>query len=731
MELFSIHQRLAVSRRSFLASAGLFGVAVGFGIAPVAAADAEDGAFKPSAWVVIGTDGTVTITFVLAEMGQGIRTTLPLLIAEELDADWDKVRIVQSPTDRKVYGTNGGIGTFGSTSTMTNYEKLRIIGAQARRILLVNASALWNVPLAELTTTPGMVVHAGSGQTISYGTLAQTARIPDPMPVLTKADLKHAADFRYIGKQIPRVDIPSKVNGTAIFGIDTQQPNMLYGAIMRPTVQGEKPEAIDDAAARKIPGIIKIVSLPIGVGVIGETVEATQQAKLALRIKWSETAKARSYSSDAVTADYRAAARDTKTPAIEMAKKGDAPAAISQAAHAIVSEYASDHVAHFCMEPMNATVCVDDGAVEVWVSTQAPTAAQDLIAQLSGLPVDKIAVNSTLLGGGFGRRAEADYAADAYLLAKEMPGRPVKLIYSREDDVLADRYRPLVVQRIEVGLDANGKIVGWHHRVVGESYFARLFPALAAKTGGKDGLVAGVSIPYAVDNQLVEYLRQDRGVAIGALRGIAAGYTKFAVEGMIDEVASANKVDPLTIRLNLLSQTPRAVNVLKTVADMADWTRKRPGRGLGIAYSDDLSSFMGVVVEISLDPSTSEIRVHDIWCAFDAGTVVQPKNLVAQIEGSLLFGMGVALYEQVNIKDGAADESNFGEYRVLRMSDVPEMHVTVVQSDAPPSGVGEAGVPAIAPAIANAFAQLTGRRLRHLPMLPSRTKASDVQEASL
>jgi isoquinoline 1-oxidoreductase beta subunit len=430
-------------------------------------------------------------------------------------------------------------------------------------------------------------------------------------------------------------------------------------------------------------------------------------------------------------ADYRTAARDTATPAVEMARKGDAPAAIGKAVRTIVSDYAADHVAHFCMEPMNATVRVDEGAVEVWVSTQAPTASQDLIAQLSGLPVDKIAVNSTLLGGGFGRRAEADYAGDAYLLAREVPGRPVKLIYSREDDVLADRYRPLVAQRVEVGLDETGKIVGWHHRVVGESYFARLFPALAAKTGGKDGLVSGVSIPYAVDNQLVEYLRQDRGIAIGALRGIAAGYTKFAVEGMIEEVAFANKVDPLAFRLDLLRNTPRAVNVLKTVADMADWTRRRPGRGLGIAYSDDLSSFMGVVVEISLDPSTSEIRVHDIWCAFDAGTVVQPTNLVAQIEGSLLFGMGVALYEQVNIKDGAADESNFGEYRVLRMSDVPDIHVTVVQSDAPPSGVGEAGVPAIAPAIASAFAQLTGRRLRHLPMLPSRTKAAYVKEASL
>jgi isoquinoline 1-oxidoreductase beta subunit len=721
-----------LSRRSFLASVGAFSVAVGFGVSADVLAQASDSGFRPSAWVVIGADEVVSIYFALAEMGQGIKTTLPLLIAEELDADWDTVRIIQSPSDRKAYGTNGGIGTFGSTSTKTNYERLRLVGAQARRILLINAAALWGVPLAELTTTPGMVVHVGSGRSIGYGALAGTARIPDPLPVLTAADLKHPADFRYIGKTIPRIDIPSKVNGTAIFGIDTRQPNMLYGAIMRPLVQGETPVAIDDAAARKIDGIVKIVPLPLGVGVIGETVEATQRAKLALRIKWSETAKARGYFSDRVMDDYRAAARDPAQPAVEMAKKGDAPGAIAKATRMIVSDYASDHVAHFCMEPMNATVRVDADAVEVWVSTQSPTAAQDAIAQLSGLALDKITVNSTLLGGGFGRRAEADYAADAYLLAKEMPGRPVKLIYSREDDVLGDRYRPLVAQHVEVGLDAAGKIVGWRHRVVGESYFARLFPALAAKTGGKDGLVAGVQLPYPIDNQLVEYLRQDRGVAIGALRGIAAGYTKFAVEGMIDEIASANNVDPLTLRLDLLRGDARAVNVLKTVAEQADWTRKRPGRGLGIAYSDDLSSFLAVIAEISVDPGTSEIRVHEIWAAFDAGTVVQPVNLVAQLEGSLLFGMGVALYEQVNIRDGAADESNFGEYRVLRMSDIPEIHVSIIQSDNPPSGVGEAGVPAIAPAIANAFAQLSGgKRLRHLPMLPMRVKAADIREARL
>ena len=734
MDIMPTGLRLDLSRRSFLATAGTLSVAIAFGATPGALADTGVDAFRPNAWVVIGYDDVISIYFAQAEMGQGIKTTLPILIAEELDADWDKVRVLQSPTDGKLFGTpDGSIGTFGSTSTRTNFERLRLVGAQARAILLVNAAKLWAVPVAELTTTPSLVVHASSGRTISYGALAKSATVPDPVPAVTKANLKRPADFRYIGKTLPRVDIPSKVNGTAIFGIDVQPANLLYGAIARPAVQGEKPEAIDDKAALSIDGVLKILPLPSGVGIIGLTVEATQRAKRALRIKWSTSAKARNYSSDQVIAEYRAIAGDMAKPAVTMSKKGDAPAAISGAVRTLVSDYTASHVAHFCMEPMNATVLVDGEKIEVWVSTQGPTAVQAAVAQIGGTTPDKVTVHSALLGGGFGRRFEPDYAVDAFLLAREMPGRPVKLIYSREDDVQSDRYRPLVAQRIEVGLDAAGKIAGWRHRVVGDSYFARALPALAAKLGGKDGLVAGGGdLQYSVPNQLVEYLRQDRGIAVGALRGVSAGYTKFAVEGMIDEMAAAVGADPLAFRLDLLKNNPRATAVVKTVADMADWSRKRPGRGLGLAYSDDLASFMAVVVEISLDTPSGEIRVHDIWCAFDAGIVVQPVNRAAQLEGSLLFGLSVALYEQLNVNDGAADEANFGEYRVLRMSDVPEIHLTIIPSDSPPSGVGEAGVPAIAPAIANAFAQLSGgKRLRHLPMLPESVKSATVRDASL
>jgi isoquinoline 1-oxidoreductase beta subunit len=734
MEILSTGQRLILSRRSFLATAGIITVSVAFGAPPPATADVGDDGFRPNAWVVIGHDDIVSIYFALAEMGQGIKTTLPLLIAEELDADWDKVHVLQSPSDGKVYGgPDGSIGTFGSTSTRTNFERLRLIGAQARRILLINAAKLWGVPVEELTTSPGAVAHAKTGRTISYGALAQIATVPDPLPVMTKTDLKRPADFRYIGKSLPRVDVPAKVNGAAVFGIDTQLPDMLYGAIARPPVQGEKPEAIDDEAARKIDGILKIVSLPSGVGVIGLTVEATQRAKRALRIKWSATAKARNYSSDRVIADFRSIAGNTASPSVAMSKKGDAPAAIAGAARTFSGVYTASHVAHFCMEPMNATVLVDGDKIDVWTSTQGPTAIQAAIAQAGGTTPDKVSVHSTLLGGGFGRRFEPDYAVDAYLLAREAVGRPVKLIFSREDDVQCDRYRPLVAQRIEAGLDAAGKIVGWRHRVVGDSYFARALPALAVKLAGKDGLVAGGGdLQYPVPNQLVEYVRQDRGIAVGALRGVSQGYTKFAVEGMIDEMATTLGADPLAFRLDLLKENPRAANVVRAVAEMADWTRKRPGRGLGLAYSDDLASFMAVVAEISIDEPTGEIRVHDIWCAFDAGIVVQPVNMAAQLEGSLLFGMSVALYEQLNVRDGAADESNFGEYRVLRMSDIPEVHLSILATDNPPSGVGEAGVPAIAPAIANAFAQLSGgKRLRHLPMLPEHVKTATVRDASL
>jgi isoquinoline 1-oxidoreductase beta subunit len=539
-------------------------------------------------------------------------------------------------------------------------------------------------------------------------------------------DLKRPDTFRYIGKALPRVDVAEKVNGAAMFGIDVRRPFMLYGAILRPNVQGETPLDVDTAPALKIPGMLKIANLPSGIGIIGKTVEATQAAKSVLRVTWSGNAKARNYDSHVVSAEYRAAVTNTSSPSVAFLAAGDAPSALANAHVTLSATYTADHAAHLCMEPMNATVLADTNSVEVWTGTQAPTAVQLAIAKLAGVPPGQVTVHSMLLGGGFGRRFEVDYAVDAYLLAREMPGQPVKLIFSREDDVRKDPYRPLIAQSVEVGLGADGSIVAWRQRIAGESYFARTAPAFLDKLAGKDPLITGLgTIAYPVGTQLMEYVRQDRGIAVGALRGTDAGYTNFAVECMIDEIAMHTGADPVEYRTSLLKANTRAVNVIQQAAAMSDWRRKRPGRGLGIAFSGDLSSFLAVVAEISLDPHSSAITVHAIWCAFDAGLIIQPVNLEAQLEGGLVFGLGLALTEQLNIKSGASVETNFDNYKVLRMSDVPDIRIRLLNTDNPPSGAGEAGIPAIAPAIANAVAQLSGgKRVRQLPMLPARVKAA-------
>ena len=722
-------QTHALSRRSFLVASGAVGVAVTFGsFDDVQSADAA-GPFQPNAWVTIDSDGVVTIMSPASEMGQGAMTALPAMVAEDLDADWSKVRVVQSPDDVKTYGNPlffGMLITVGSRAMPGYYEKLRIAGAQARKILLVNAADTLKVPVDELTTEPGAVVHAKSARKLGYGDIAKTATVPNSIPNATKADLKPIAQCRFIGKDLPRVDVPLKVNGAAKYGIDTQLPNMLYASVLHAPVQGEKPEKIDDAAAKAVKGVVQVTALPSGVAVVGETVEATMKGKAALKVIWSTTSAARNYTTSANTAEeYRKLASDWTQKSVDMVKEGDAAGAISSAAKVLSAEYLSDHVAHICMEPMSATAVVNGDRVEIWASNQSPSEMKHIGAHFGGTTEDKVKVNTPFLGGGFGRRTDGDEVAEAVALAKTILGRPIKVIWSREDDIQQDMWRQFAAQRVEVGLDASGNIVGWRHRVVAQSYLARAIPALFEKTGGKDVVSAGGGdFRYAVPNHQVDYIRAARGIEIGAWRGTASGYTKFAIETILDEVAGAKGVDPLDLRLVLLKDHPRSLKVLQTVAEIANWKQKRPdGRALGIAYSDALNTYTAAVVEVSVDQQSGQIHVHHMWAAVDPGIAVQPKNVVAQMEGAMTFGLGAALIEQINLKNGVPQESNFTEYRVMRMSDVPPIEIKVVSTDNPPTGIGEAGVPVVAPAIANAVAQLIGKRLRQLPMLPSRVQA--------
>ena len=714
----------ALSRRTFLVTAGGFSIAIAFGSAPDAAA-ATAAEFVPNAWVTIGEDGTVTIVAPAVEMGQGVRTSLPLVLAEDLDADWSKVRVGATPDNAQLYGNpifQNQLTTVGSLAVAGYYEKLRLAGAQARAVLLANAAEAWKVPVSELTTQPSEVVHAKSGRRISYGDLAKAAKLPDPLPQVAPADLKPVSQFRLIGKDVPRVDTPSKVNGTAAYGLDVVLPDMLYAAVLYPPVQYQKPDQIDDAAARAVKGVVKIVPLPAGVGVIAESLHAARKSKDALKVTWSK-APAQTYTNEQILRDYQAIAADWNQPGVEMLNKGDAAAAMNGAARVIKADFFSEHVSHVCMEPLNATVKVDGDRVETWSGNQSPTTMKILGSIAAGTTPDKVTVHTTYLGGGFGRKTDGDDLFQATLLAKAVSPRPVHMIWSREDDIMNDKFRPLTAQRIEVGLDANNNVVAWRHRIVNESYFARIMPPdLFAKI--KQDIVSGGGgdMSYAVPNHRVEWVRAARGVDVGAWRGIAAGYTKFAIETLIDEIAALKNMDPVAYRLELLKDAPRAAAVVRAVAEMSDISRKRQGRAVGVAYNDALHSHTAAAVEVSVDEASGQIKVHHLWAAVDAGIAVQPRNIVAQIESAMTFGLGAALIEQITVKDGVVQETNFHEYRVMRMSDMPPMDVRVIATDNKPSGIGEAGVPVVAPAIANAVAQLTGKRLRHLPMTPERVK---------
>ena len=726
-------QSQALSRRSFLVATGAFGVAVAFGSSSEAASAA--GSFAPNAWVTIGDDNIVTIVPPAVEMGQGVRTSLPLILAEDLDVEWSNVRLAETPDDDKIYGNpifNHQLTTVGSFAVTGYYDVLRQAGAQARKVLIANAAAAWKVPANELTTEPGMVVHAKSKRKISYGELAKTATVPNPLPEVTKADLKPNSQFRLIGKDTGRLDVPSKVNGTAQYGIDTELPDMLYASVLFPPVQYEGPDQIDDAAAKAVKGVVKIVPLQPGPGVIGgvgviaETIDASMRAKSLLKVTWTKKAQAQNYDDDRVLQDYRAIAADWSQPGVEMISTGDADGAIKSAAKVISVDYLSDHVSHVCMEPLNVTVKADNGTIDIWSGNQSPSTMKILGMIVGKTTPDKVHVHTKLLGGGFGRRTDGDDMVQALILALNVPGRPVKMIWNREDDIRNDKLRPLTAQHIEIGLDANNNIVGWRHRIVNESYFARILPPdLFAKI--KKDIVSGGGgeMSYAMANHRVEWVRSPRGIDVGAWRGIAAGYTKFAIETLMDEVAGLKKADPLAFRLEMLKGDPRAVATLKRAAEMSKYGSKRDGgRAVGIAYSNALNSHTAVAAEVSVDTKSGEITVHNLWAAVDAGKAVQPKNIVAQMTSAMTFGLGAALKEQLEIKGGVMQATNFDGYPVLRMADVPPMEVAVISTDDPPTGIGEAGVPAVAPAIANAVAQLTGKRLRHLPMTPDRVKQS-------
>ena len=587
------------------------------------------------------------------------------------------------------------------------------------------------MPATELTTDTGFVIHAKSNQRISYGDVAKFATIPAELPKVNDSDLKNPAQFKLIGRSdIGRSDVKSKTNGTAQFGIDVSVPDMVYATVLESPMEGAKAENVNSDEAMAIPGVTRVIPLPFGVAVIGTSVQATRLARNVLKQKvtWNTAgAVAAKFDSEKAKKDYANQGIDPNAKTMDAFKRGDSITAMVNAKQTIEATYWTEHCYHAQLEPMNciARIGADGQSAEIWTGTQFAFLGTVVASGILKTTPDKIKVNQQLLGGGFGRRITPDIIAQAVVLAN-VTKQTVKLLLTREDDMAAARPRPMTHHVMRAGLDETGNLIGWRHRLVAENVDAIASPPRFQATGGRDYIGwNGIDLPhYNIENATAESVREIRGMRVHAFRGIGAGHNKFAIECFLDEVAHAKKTDPLAMRLQLTQHDARANAVLREVAKMSDWKRKRNGRGLGIAFSDYHGTLSAGVVEVSLNRQTGKIKVHHMWLAVDPGLAIQPVNILAQLEGAAVFGLSVALIEELTIKDGAPVQSNFNDYPVLRMSDMPEIHTKLMKSDAAPTGMGEVGVLPVAPAIANAVFQLTGKRLRALPMSPQRVKTA-------
>lgn len=706
-----------ISRRSFIAGSGSLAIGVSFGLGALDLAQAEGAGFNPNGWVHIAADNTVTLMSPAAEMGQGTMTAMPMLLAEELDLDWSKVKVIQAPANAKIFGNprfGGGMTTGASRTVQGYYDPIRLAGAQVRLVILDAAAQAMKVPASELRTEKGQVIHS-SGRKMSYGQIARVAQVPAELPKVEKAQLKAMRDFKIIGTDLPRVDVASKSNGSARYGIDQRLPGMLWASVLRAPVHGETLTGLDDSAALAMPGVRRVVRLPYGAAVVADSFHTARLARDRLKPQWSSQSKARQHQTDKVLAEYVTRSQNLQDKGIDFLAHGNAGQALAGAGKTFSATYTSEMVSHICMEPMNCTARVEGDKIQIWAPSQSASFIIGAVSNVAGFKPENIEVNITLLGGGFGRRVEPDYALDAALVAKAMPGTPIQVIWTREDDITHDKYRPMTAQHLVASVDAQGKLTGLLHRVVSEGIYARVAPPAFKASGGKDApVLEGAEITYGVDNHNVQFMIEERGVQAGFWRAVGPGYTKFAIETLIDEVARGVGADPLQYRLQLLDKNPRGAAVLREVAQMAGWGRTMPaGRALGLAFSDAWNTHVGMIAEVSV--ADGKPVVHQVWAAVDCGHALQPRNVRAQIEGSVIFGLSAALHERITLQNGEPQQTNLDRYQILRAHETPLVQVKVMPTDNHPGGIGEAGLPPIAPAVANAIASLTGKRLRSLP----------------
>ena len=671
--------------------------------------DSTEGRFAPNAFIRIDRSGTTTLVMPQVEMGQGVYTSIPQILAEELDADFAAVTVVHAPPNEKLY-SNPFFGvqvTGNSNSVRAFWKPLRQAGAAARAMLVQAAANQWQVDPASCSASKSRVTHAGSGRSAGYGDLIDAA---SSLPVPKDPPLKDPKDFVLIGKPVKRLDTPAKTDGKAIYGIDAMLPGMKFATIAQSPVFGGKVRNVDDRAAKSIPGVRQIIVLDDFVAVVGDHMWAAKRGLDALVIAWDE-GKWATLSSKDIWEDLRAASRKDGVVA---KSAGDIAKGLTQGDR-FEGEYEMPFLAHATMEPMNCTAHVTPGACEIWIGTQVVARVQSTVAQALGLPVDKVTVHNHLLGGGFGRRLEPDMAVSAARIAQHVDG-PVKVVWTREEDIQHDVYRPVYRDLISASM-SNGKIQAWKYRVAGSSIMARWLPPAFTNGIDIDAIDSAIDIPYDIPNLSVEYVRAEPpGVPTGFWRGVGPNNNVFAIECFMDELARKANMDPIAFRLGMLEKNPRFKAALELVRDKSDWGKPLPARaGRGVCVQPSFASFIATVVEAEVDAG-GEVRLRRVTSAVDTGIAVNPDTVVAQLQGGLIFGLTAALWGEITIERGRVQQSNFNDYRMLRMNEVPRIDVHVIESSADPGGIGETGANAGPPALRNAIYAATGVALRRLPI---------------
>jgi isoquinoline 1-oxidoreductase subunit beta len=670
-------------------------------------------------FVRIAPDSTVTLICKHLEAGQGVWTGLPAIVAEELDASWEQMRVESAPAEVPLYGNlafGGKIqGTGGSTATANSWQQLRQAGATARAMLVAAAAKQWNVPAAEITVGEGVVAHAATARKASFGELAGSAA---QQPVPTQVALKDPASFRIIGKEnLPRLDSRAKSTGKQQFAIDVMLPGMMTAVVMRPPRFGGKVSSFDATKAKAVPGVVDVVQIPRGVAVVGHDMWSAKQGREALSVTWDESGAEKRGTAELLK-EYRAMGRGKE--AVSVVTRGETDAALAHAAHRVEGEFEFPYLAHASMEPLTAVCRLGPDKCEIWAGCQFQTIDQGNAAAAVGLKPEQVFINTLAAGGTFGRRAnpESDYIAEVASIAKATGGKyPVRLIWTREDDITGGRYRPLNYHHVTAAIGKDGK-VAYRQRVVGQSILGDT-PFAGMIKNGVDPTAAGGSAPeqYDLDHADVSWSRAKVGVPVLWWRSVENTHMAYSKEVMIDELAQAAGKDPVDFRLGLLSQHPRAIGVLKLVAEKAGWNQpfpKEKGRGRGVAVHESFGSVVAQVAEVTV--SGDKISVERVVCAVDCGIAVTPDVVKAQMQSGIGYGLSAALYGRITLTDGRVDQTNFHQYQVLRINDMPRVvEVYIVPSTNPPSGVGEPGTPPIAPAVANAVRAATGIRLRSLP----------------